>query len=616
MSPAYQLHLPKRGNAFWREITDVLADGLSELGRQVRVVEDVVPRAVPGTVNVLVGPHEFFELGPHLSEDEMQAAVAVSACVVAEQPHSVWFERSLPWLWQCPLVLDLSSIGADALCALGVHARHLRLGYSPRLDHWHGVARVRHLDMAFLGSMTERRGRFFADAAPRLADARCELRFFDPAAPKHAGDPGYLAGSEKWTLLADSRVLLNIHRSDDPYFEWPRALEAMANGCVVVSEPSLDTSPFVAGKHLFVAPLDCLADYAQGVLADEKLRAAVADQAYDLLITQRRMSQQFVPMLDELDDLANTASSTMATSSPKAVPPSPTIALPVVPLRLEATPRFDRQVPRPATQVGRREVRDDVSVTPAWHDFRPEVSVVVTAYNQAPALPETIESILGSDGALIELIVVDDHSSDASVPTVRHHLDTVGWMPAAIVAKAAHEGRSAARNVGLEMARSDRALLVDGGDVVLPGGAMALRRALDRSGAAFAWGMLADHGATTGVHNYLAWDLPRLLVANYIPSFAMIRASAWQDVGGFDPAVEARLGGSEVYELWLRLAARGFVGEFEPSFVGSHRTDPRPSLPTDPSGPDLACPDPAVAHRWLRERFPTLPWPPLPWPPR
>ena len=135
---------------------------------------------------------------------------------------------------------------------------------------------------------------------------------------------------------------------------------------------------------------------------------------------------------------------------------------------------------------------------------------------------------------------------------------------------------------------------------------MALTHALDRSGTAFAWGMLADQGATTGVHNYLAWDLARLLVANYIPSFALLRASAWQDVGGFDPAVEARLGGGwEVYELWLRLAAAGLVGEFVPSFVGLHRTEPRPSSPTEPP-----CPDPATAHRWLRERLPTLPWPP------
>ncbi|MDQ2730010.1 MAG: hypothetical protein M3Y91_19635, partial [Actinomycetota bacterium] len=239
MRPAYQVHIAGRGNAIWREISDIVAGGLNELGLEAHVAQDVVPRSVPGTVNLLLGPNEYFELGPALSEDEMGAAVAASACIVAEQPGTVWFARNLRWLRHCPLVLDLSSVGAGALRAAGVPARHLQLGYSARIDRWRGdTSRPRDVDVAFLGAMTDRRGRFFGDAATRLAGARCELRFFDQSSAKHAGDPGFVAGADKWSRLAGTRVLLNVHRSDEPYFEWPRALDAMANGCVLVSEPS------------------------------------------------------------------------------------------------------------------------------------------------------------------------------------------------------------------------------------------------------------------------------------------------------------------------------------------------------------------------------------------
>lgn len=40
----------------------------------------------------------------------------------------------------------------------------------------------------------------------------------------------------KWDWLASTKVLLNVHRSDAPYFEWARVIEAAANGCVARPE--------------------------------------------------------------------------------------------------------------------------------------------------------------------------------------------------------------------------------------------------------------------------------------------------------------------------------------------------------------------------------------------
>ncbi|MDQ2729499.1 MAG: glycosyltransferase, partial [Actinomycetota bacterium] len=437
----------------------------------------------------------------------------------------------------------------------------------------------------------------------------------------------------KWSRLAGTRVLLNVHRSDEPYFEWPRALDAMANGCVLVSEPSVDTGPLVPGTHLFVAPLDCLADYARGVLANEALRSAVAHQAHDLLTGRLRMSEQLAPLIDELDGLAPKLPSRTPTATSvggegcrrEAFPgpplrPEPPALAPLADLAhrsaitsgfwvkqiLLSERRLQRRLDNLEAHLRPGGLDHDVSVTPAWKDFRPEVSVIVTSFNQAEVIGETIDSVLASRGPPTELIVVDDHSSDGSVKAVRSHLGGVPWMPAALVAKAVNEGPSAARNAGFDMARGDKVLLVDGDDVVLPAGLAALSSALDGSDAAFTWGMLATFGVRTGVHNYLAWDLPRLLEANYIPAFAMIRSSAWRAVGGFDSDIEARFGGWEDYEFWLRLASAGFVGELVPCFVGRYRTMPPYAWSrTEQFSLDLSLP-----RSWLRERFPALPWPP------
>ena len=44
----------------------------------------------------------------------------------------------------------------------------------------------------------------------------------------------------------------------------------------------------------------------------------------------------------------------------------------------------------------------------------PEVSVVMSVYNGAEALPRTLHSVLSQEGASFEFIVIDDGSTDAS----------------------------------------------------------------------------------------------------------------------------------------------------------------------------------------------------------
>ena len=53
----------------------------------------------------------------------------------------------------------------------------------------------------------------------------------------------------KWQLLRDSRVLLNIHVAQRPYFEWLRVVQAICCGCAVVSEHSAGYEPLVPGEH-------------------------------------------------------------------------------------------------------------------------------------------------------------------------------------------------------------------------------------------------------------------------------------------------------------------------------------------------------------------------------
>ena len=156
---------------------------------------------------------------------------------------------------------------------------HLPLGYVPSMDRWHGRSgcdRARWTSRCS-PARTPRRERFLGGAASQLWEWRCDLRMFSWHQPILGGGPTFLAGDEKYGALADTRILLNVHRSADPYFEWARVIEAMANGCVVVTETSTGTAPLVAGEHFVEAPLEYLAEQAVALALDEPRRARLAD---------------------------------------------------------------------------------------------------------------------------------------------------------------------------------------------------------------------------------------------------------------------------------------------------------------------------------------------------
>jgi len=91
---------------------------------------------------------------------------------------------------------------------------------------------------------------------------------------------------------------------------------------------------------------------------------------------------------------------------------------------------------------------------------QPAVSVVMTCFNQRAFLAEAIESVLGQSYADLELIVVDDGSSDNSATLVRSYRDprlSYVWQENA--------GPSAATNRGIEQARGQHIALMGGDDV-------------------------------------------------------------------------------------------------------------------------------------------------------
>ena len=91
------------------------------------------------------------------------------------------------------------------------------------------------------------------------------------------------------------------------------------------------------------------------------------------------------------------------------------------------------------------------------------VSVIVPAYNESANIADTVRSLVGSDYPKLEVIVVDDGSTDGTADLV----ESLG-LPGVRVVRQANAGKPTALNTGVRHARGDLLVLVDGDTVFEP----------------------------------------------------------------------------------------------------------------------------------------------------
>jgi len=623
MPTPVKVFVAARGNGFMRDIASWLVEAAHLAGHDAELVDHRLPVA-DGSINLVVAPHEFFVL-TQATAAELERGAAASVCVCTEQPGTAWFDIALRFCRLGLRALDINRQGVQALRAAGVDAHHLMLGAVPSMQltsAGHGLEQARRHDLLFMGGLDERRGAILAALAPRLWNVEAELRLFRFDRPITAETRGVVFGADKYRLLADSRILLNVHRARSgalgTYFEWARAVEAMAAGCVVISEPADDHAPLVAGQHFIAAQAHELGDAIVDLLAQPDRLTAIADAARNLITGPLALATTIAPHLDELERAvlpriaAHVAQARTRRPPPQRTAPSP--RAPFQPflaihrdakrLALAETAALRRlDAARCVLRYGTPQHLVTVS-TPAYTSLtQPDVSVVVPLYDQADMVPATLDSIVASRDVQFEVIVVDDHANDASRAVVEAYLTAHPDVPMLLVGKECNEGLSAARNTGFEHARAPLVMAVDADNQVYPTCLARLARALhDDPAAAAAYSILEDFGGSTGLRSAVAWDVGRLCAANYIDAQAMWRRAEWQQLGGYDSTIDFTIGGWEDWDLWLRLAATGGHACLVAQILGRYRVQAGSMVAlTNLAGDD------AVAA--LRARYPSLPWP-------
>lgn len=210
--------------------------------------------------------------------------------------------------------------------------------------------------------------------------------------------------------------------------------------------------------------------------------------------------------------------------------------------------------------VPRRQPKVPASSVVFEHDrlVYSQVTVVVPLYNYERYVLQALESAAAQTLLDIDLIVIDDCSTDQSLLVV------VEWCKAnkdrfnrlLVLQNAINSKLGPTRNVGFDAAETPYVITLDADNRLLPGCAEKCLEAAQRSAAAFVYPLITTFGAETFLMGDKPYDPARFIGGNFIDAMALISKGVWAGVGGYENVPH----GWEDYEFWCKLAERGLVG--------------------------------------------------------
>jgi hypothetical protein len=180
-------------------------------------------------------------------------------------------------------------------------------------------------------------------------------------------------------------------------------------------------------------------------------------------------------------------------------------------------------------------------------------------HDRAAEVVRAAASVLEQDVDALELVVVDDSSSDGTAEVLDALAD--GDRRVRVVRTEECVGPCVARNRGLAVARGELVAFCDDDDAWLPGVGRAVMGFLDSHPgvvAASSWHLVhhADDGATAVFRGPLRYGSRQLLWQNFVAlPFSVVRRGALSFEVGFDPDLPT----GEDWDLWLRCSQEGPV---------------------------------------------------------
>ena len=230
------------------------------------------------------------------------------------------------------------------------------------------------------------------------------------------------------------------------------------------------------------------------------------------------------------------------------------------------------------------------------------ISVVMPLYNYGPLLEEALESVRQQTIRNIDIVIVDDRSTDDSVDVATRWLKAhaAQFNMVALLQNRRNSKLGKTRNAAVNFADTELYMALDSDNALHPDCLEKCLAVLDETGAAFAYPTVDLFGDRTGQIGRREYDPALFPCANYIDAMAMVRKACWIAVGGYsalDPM------GWEDYEFWCKMAEKGLYGVRVRETAARYRTHGESMLSTIteiPENKPRVIDDLNTRHPWLQ----------------
>ncbi|WP_241911555.1 glycosyltransferase [Telmatospirillum siberiense] len=213
----------------------------------------------------------------------------------------------------------------------------------------------------------------------------------------------------------------------------------------------------------------------------------------------------------------------------------------------------------------------------------PKVSIIVTCYNYERYLAGALESALKQTYENLQVILVDDGSTDDSLAVAMTY--GIRYPEKLTVIRQDNSGQPAiARNKGIERSDGELILCLDADDLLAP---TMVEECVDwmrrHPETSIVYPCMHDFGIKEGIYDAKPYSFPMLLLGNFLPYCSLYKREVWETVGGYRTNVR----GCEDYDFWVAAGGLGYFGKQIPRVLfhyrnhqeGIYLTDVKPNYP-------------------------------------
>jgi len=186
------------------------------------------------------------------------------------------------------------------------------------------------------------------------------------------------------------------------------------------------------------------------------------------------------------------------------------------------------------------------------------LSIIIPVYNYGKTLDRALSSVFAQTYKNLEIIIIDDGSTDNFTKLKLNHLD----IPNTKIIFQENGGPSKARNEGVKISTGDYILPLDSDDLIHPTYVeQCIKLITQDKNYSPIYCDTVHQGQMKGIEERPEWSKERLINGPFIVNCSMFSREAFDSIDGYDEDLK----GWEDYDMWLRMMQKGYVGKRIPS---------------------------------------------------